>query len=412
MKKIIAILMALSLVFCLAACGGNESKNDTTKKGGEEVSVEPVAKSDIKVGFIFLHDENSTYDKNFLDAAKAACENLGVDYLLKTNIPESDDCYQAAADLVDNGCNVIFADSFGHEDYMIQAAKEFKDVQFCHATGTKAHTEGLANYHNAFASIYEGRYLAGIAAGMKLNAMIEAGDITPEEAIIGYVGAFTYAEVISGYTSFFLGARSVCESATMKVQFTGSWYDETGEKEAAQKLINAGCALISQHADSMGAPTACENAGVPNVSYNGSTKSVGPNTYIISSRINWTPYFEHMINCVIEGKDIGADYTGSIATGSVELIDLNGDVAAEGTQAAIDEAKAAFEAGTLHVFDTATFTVEGKALDSYQADVNSDEAYTPDTEVISEGYFHESEFRSAPYFDLRIDGIELLNDAY
>ncbi len=411
MKKILAILMVLSLVFCLAACGGNTDTKDSTK-GGENVSAEPVEKSDIKVGFIFLHDENSTYDKNFLDAAKSACENLGVDYLLKTNIPESDDCYQAAADLVDNGCNVIFADSFGHEDYMIQAAKEFKDVQFCHATGTKAHTESLANYHNAFASIYEGRYLAGIAAGMKLNAMIEAGDIAPEEAIIGYVGAFTYAEVISGYTSFFLGARSVCESATMKVQFTGSWYDETGEKEAAQKLINAGCVLISQHADSMGAPTACENAGIPNVSYNGSTKSVGPNTYIISSRINWTPYFEHMINCVIEGKDIGADYTGSIATGSVELIDLNGDVAAEGTQAAIDEAKAAFEAGTLHVFDTATFTVDGKALDSYKADVDSDEAYTPDTEVISDGYFHESEFRSAPYFDLRIDGIELLNDAY
>lgn len=412
MKKIIAILMALSLIFCLAACGGNENNNGTTKKGGEEVSVEPVAKSDIKVGFIFLHDENSTYDKNFLDAAKVACEKLGVEYLLKTNIPESDDCYQAAADLVDNGCNIIFADSFGHEDYMIQAAKEFKDVQFCHATGTKAHTEGLANYHNAFASIYEGRYLAGIAAGKKLNAMIEAGDITPEEAVIGYVGAFTYAEVISGYTSFFLGARSVCESATMKVQFTGSWYDETSEKEAAQKLINAGCVLISQHADSMGAPTACENAGVPNVSYNGSTKSVGPKTFIISSRINWAPYFEHMINCVIEGKDIGADYTGTIATGSVELIDLNGDVAAEGTQEAIDEAKAAFEAGTLHVFDTATFEVEGKTLDSYKADVDSDEAYTPDTEVISDGYFHESEFRSAPYFDLRIDGIELLNDAY
>ena len=295
---------------------------------------------------------------------------------------------------------------------MIQAAKEFPDVQFCHSTGTKAHTENLANYHNAFASIYEGRYLAGIVAGMKLNEMIEAGQFTADEAKIGYVGAFTYAEVISGYTSFFLGARSVCPTATMEVTFTGSWYDETAEKEGAQKLINNGCKLISQHADSMGAPTACEQAGVPNISYNGSTVSACPNTFIVSSRINWAPYFEYIVNCYLNGEEIAADWCKGITEGSVELSEINTAVAAEGTAEAIAEAEKKLADGTLHVFDTTTFTVNGETLNSYMADVDTDADYTPDTEVVSDGYFHESEMRSAPYFNVSIDGITTLNSAF
>lgn len=415
MKKLLALLLALTMALSLAACGGNEQTNEPSDQDGTNETQESGGDEapDIKVGFIFLHDENSTYDLNFINGAKAACEALGItDYVLKTNVPEGQECYDAAADLADDGCDIVFADSFGHEDFMIQAAKDFPEVQFCHATGTKAHTEGLDNYHNAFASIYEGRYLAGIAAGLKLNEMIESGEITADQAKIGYVGAFTYAEVVSGYTSFFLGARSVCPSATMEVTFTGSWYDETAEKEGAQKLINNGCVLISQHADSMGAPTACETAGVPNVSYNGSTQDACPNTYIVSSRIDWEPYFEYMINCVLDGEAIAADWTGTLATGSVVLTELNTNVAAEGTQEAIDEAAAALEAGTLHVFDTSTFTVGGETLTSYMADVDTDPDYTPDTEAISDGYFHESEYRSAPYFDLRIDGITLLDEAF
>lgn len=401
MKRIIAMLLVVMLVCgALAACGGSSDKKSDDKK------------SDFKAGFIFLHDENSTYDNNFIEAAQKACDNLGVECIIKTNIPESNDCKEAALDLVDQGCGFVFADSFGHEDFMIEAAKDNPEVQFAHATGTKAHTEGLDNYHNAFASIYEGRYLAGVAAGMKLKEMIDAGTIKEDEAKIGYVGAFTYAEVVSGYTSFFLGARSIVPSATMEVQFTGSWYDETAEKEAATTLINNKCVLISQHADSMGAPTACEDAGVPNVSYNGSTISVGPKTYIISSKIDWTPYLEYAIKATMDGEKIDADWTGTLATGSVALTDLNADVAADGTAEKIEEVKKGLEDGSIHVFDTAAFTVDGKNLDSYKADVDTDEAFTPDTEVISDGYFHESEYRSAPYFDIRIDGIKLLNEKY
>ena len=407
MKKFFALLLSLTMILALTACGGSKSE-DTTPADSD--TQEPA--SDFKVGFITLHDENSTYDLNFINAAKAACEKLGVEYTLITNVPEGQECYDKAAELADAGCNIIFADSFGHEDYMIQAAKEFPNVQFCHSTGTKAHTEGLDNYHNTFASTFEGLYLPGIAAGMKLNEMIDSGKITADQAKIGYVGAFTYAEVISGYTSFFLGARSVCPSASMEVTFTGSWYDETAEKEGANKLIADGCVLISQHADSMGAPTACETAGIPNVSYNGSTESVGPNTYIVSSRIDWEPYYEYAITAAMNGDPIDTDWTGTLATGSVVLTDLNANVAAEGTQEAIDTAKAELEAGTRQVFDVTTFTVDGQQVESYQADVDTDANYTPDTEVVENGAFQESKFRSAPYFDLRIDGITLLDEAY
>ena len=405
-KKLLSITLAALMVLSFAAvftgCG---SDNSSSSSSGESSGK---SAESLKFGFIYLHDENSTYDNNFLTAAKEACEKMGVEMINKTNIDESDACKEAALDLVDQGCDIIFANSFGHEDFMIEVAKANPDVQFLHATGTKAHTEKLDNFHNAFASIYEGRYLAGVAAGMKINEMIEAGKFTKDEAKMGYVGAHPYAEVKSVYTSFYLGAKSVCPTVTMEVKFTGSWYDETLEKEAANKLISDGCVLISQHADSMGAPTACESAKVPNVSYNGSTVKACPNTFIVSSKINWAPYFEYAIKCVQEGKAIDTDWTGTVATGSVELTEVNEKAAAKGTQEAIDAAKADLESGKIKVFDTANFTVKGETLKSYMADVDTDAEFKGDTEVIKDGAFEESKYRSAPYFDLDIDGISVI----
>ena len=403
-KKFIALLVCLTMAMIpvLASCGGGGGSSDS----GDD--------SEFKVALICLHDENSTYDLNFINGFKEAMGELGLSedqYMIKTGVPEGQECYDAAAELADAGCKLIFSDSFGHQDYMLQAAQEFPDVQFVSCTGDKALVAGQDNYHNAFAAIYEGRYLAGVAAGMKLNELKEAGKLKGDTPKMGYVGAFTYAEVISGYTSFFLGAKSVCPDVTMDVTFTGSWYDETAEKEAANKLIQGGADLISQHADSFGAPTACENAGVPNVSYNGSTKDAGPNTYIISSRINWAPFFKYAAEAVQKGEAFDTNWTGTIATGSVELTELNEDVAAEGTAAKLDEVKAGLNSGDIHVFDTSTFTYEGgKTLDdSYMADVEADDAYEPDTKVVSDGYFHESEYRSAPYFSIQIDDIKLLD---
>ena len=400
--KLMAMFMALAMLSTAAGCG-NKAADDAENADAQTVK-------DVKVGFIFLHDENSTYDKNFMDAANAAKEKLGLtddQVMFKTNIPETAECYEAAADLADAGCDLIFADSFGHEDFMIQAAKEFTDVTFAHATGTKAHTENLPNFYNAFASIYEGRYLAGVAAGLKLNEMIEKGDITAEQAKMGYVGAYPYAEVKSGYTSFYLGAKSVCPTATMDVKFTNSWFDIAAEKETANALIAGGCVLMSQHADSEGAPKACEEAGVPNVAYNLDTREWGPNTALVSSKINWEPYFEHLITSVANGTAIEQDFCKGFADDVVQVFGLNDKVAAAGTQEKLEEVKAKLISGEIKVFDTATFTVGGKTVTEYKADVDSDAAFTPDTDVVSDGYFHESEMRSAPYFDLDIDGITL-----
>lgn len=406
--KILAILLALVFVFSFAACGKKDATDNgetTTAPAGNAGNIDY---SNIKFGLICLHDENSTYDNNFISALKEVQKELGLSddqVLIKTNIPETDACLNAAEELIDEGCNIIFADSFGHETYILQAAQENPDVQFCHATGTHAHNANVPNFHNAFASIYEGRYLAGVAAGLKIKEMIDAGDITADQAKLGYVGAFPYAEVKSGYTSFFLGVRSIVETATMEVVYTNSWFDIALEREAALKLINDGCVLISQHADSEGAPKACEEKNVPNVAYNINTASIAPNTALVSSRINWAPYYKLVIDAVAKGESFDADWTGTIATGSVELLELNAAVAAEGTQAKLDEVKAQFEAGTLHVYDTDTFTVKGEKLDTYLADVDDDGTFTGETEAVSDGYFHESEYRSAPYFDLLIDGI-------
>lgn len=423
MKKGIALLLALVMTVSMVGCGSGSSS--TQKESGSDEDkvlsieetektvpdeMEAVDKADFKIGLICLHDENSTYDNNFIQAMKDAVNELGLDpdtqMMIKTNITEDSACYEAAAQLADAGCNIVFADSFGHESYILQAATEYPDVQFCHATGTKAQTQLQSNFHNAFASIYEGRYLAGVAAGMKLNEMIANNEITEDQAVMGYVGAFNYAEVVSGMTSFYLGAKSVCPSVTMKVTYTQSWFDIAKEKEAALNLIGKGCVLISQHADSEGAPKACEERGVPNVAYNISTISMGPNTALISSKIDWTPYFKMIMETAFEGGSIPSDYCGSLKTGSVALTELNTAVAAEGTQAKLDEVKQQLIDGTLQVFDTNNFTVNGEKLDSYLADIVDLGDYVADSEAIVDGVFTESSKRSAPYFDIKyIDGI-------
>lgn len=426
MKKLLTIVMALILVVVAGvSCGGNT--NSESKQDGK-----------LKVGLLALHDSNSTYDKNFIDAFNAACAAKGVEAVIKTNIEEGENCKTEALNLVDDGCKLVFADSFGHEPYLREAAATATGVQFCHATGTTAQTDkSLSNFHNAFASIYEGRYIAGYAAGLKLVEMYNANNAIAKDGVInvGYVGAYPYAEVKSGYTSWLLGLRKAFYESVnnvtvnMIVEFTNSWYDETAEMNAANVLIEKGCAIISQHADSWGAPTACEAKNVPNVSYNGSTVSKCPKTFIISSRINWQPYFEYIIDCVLNNKVIDADWTGDLgetfASGSVCLTELGKQAPAAGTQAKIEEVAKQLKAGTIKVFDVSTFTLSknySEMTNQYPAltDVTIDEnkhlasAKQNGVQVIKEAngikYFDEScveTNRSAPYFDIDIDGITL-----
>lgn len=401
MKKLLALclagLLAVAGISVFAGC----SEDDGT----------------VKVGFIALHDKNSTYDKNFIEAIEQVCKEKNVTLDLRTGIPEDDTCYQTACELADDGCDVIFADSFSHEKFVVRAAKEYPEVQFCHATGVTGHTGEVKNFHNAFASIYEGRYLAGVAAGMKLAEMKDNNELTAANydsgvlgqgnIKIGYVGAYPYAEVFSGYTAFYLGAKSIVENLIMDVEFTGSWNDQTKEKETATTLITNGAALISQHADSLGAPSACEAKGVPNVAYNGNTSETCPETYLVATRINWVPYFEYMIDCVLEGEEIDYDWCGTLATGSV-VVESLGKNAAEGTQAKLDEVKAKLMSGELQVFDCSKFTVGGQTISSALADIDGDQ--TAETQVVEDGIYYESKLRSAPYFDLKIDGINAHTD--
>lgn len=369
----------------------------------------------LKVGLILLTPANiSTYDANFREAFEAAKEKLGFQAVIREGIPEGAECKEVAEQMADQGCDIVFADSFGHEDYMIEAAKSHPNTMFCHATGVKAANvakEGTTNFYNAFASIYEGRYLAGVAAGLKIKEACN-GNPTADDSKLGYVGAFTYAEVMSGYTSFFLGAKSILPEATMEVTFTGSWHDPNKEKTAAENLIARGAKLVSQHADSYGAPNACEEHRIPNVSYNGSTLDQCPNTFLVSSKINWQPYFEHIVDCRLNNKQLERDYVGTFANGSVQLSEFSANCAA-GTAEKVNQVKDQLVNGTLHVFDTSKFTVRGAA--PTEASVRPGSATwgdAPNQAFLAGGYYHESEFRSAPSFDVEIDGITLLDREY
>lgn len=403
MKKVLSILLTMGLtVSMLAGCGSDaESGNATTAASGTEA----VGSSDIKVGIMYIGDENEGYTAAHMAGIDAMMETLGLSdaqVIEKTLVPEDESCYDAAVDLAEQGCSIIFGNSFGFESYMLQAAAEYPDIQFCHATGYQAASSGLANMHNYFTAVYESRYVSGVVAGLKLNEMIADGTITEAQAKVGYVGAFPYAEVISGFTSFYLGAKSVCPSVTMEVQYTNSWADMSGEAEVATKLIDDGCVLISQHADTTGAPSACETKGVPCVGYNVDMISVAPNSALTSASIDWTPYYTHAVECVMNGDAIETDWCQGYADGAVRITDLNDATIAEGTADKVAEVEAALKDGSLHVFDTANMTVNGSSLEDLIAQGGDYEKYAA---YVSDGYYHESELASAPAFDLIIDGI-------
>lgn len=400
MKKTLSVLLiALLALSCVFAGAAKEE-----------------AKAATKVGFVVIADENDQgYTYNFMRGMNAALDKLkaegyNIDLQVKRHINEDAGCVDANRELAADGCGLIFNNSYGFEPYMLQAAAEFPEVYFIGCTNCGSQIDGSDKTGNAFASIYEGRYVAGIAAGMKLQEMINNKTIKPEEAVIGYVGAFSFAEVISGMTGFYLGARSVCPSATMMVQFVGSWSDPTLEAEAAQTLIDKGAKLISQHSDNTTPATTAQKAGVFHVGYNNDMSNVAPKASLISTRIDWTRYFYETIKAYADGKGLYAEeFCGTLAEGDVVLTDLNKAIAAPGTQEAMDKAIAAFKAGTLHVFDLSTFTVGGKQATN--ADLYDSFAAVQGN-AVSNGYFHESELQSAPYFVGQVDGITWLNAMY
>ena len=408
MKKIITFLIVLSLVFVFAACNTDASDEK--------------ADSDVKIGVILVHDENTGYDFAHIEGIKAAAAAVGISedqIIWKYNISEDENCYDTATDLVEQGCTSIFSDSFGHQSHMQQAASENPDVTFVSMTGDTANLAGLDNFKNAFNLTYESRYVSGVVAGMKLAELVANGEVEDKNMDadgnikLGYVGAYPYAEVVSGFTGFYLGVQSVVENVVMDVFYTGSWYDPTAEAEAANAFAASGCIILSQHADSTGAPSACEalldsGTTIYCVGYNVDMLSVAPKAALTSAQNDWSVYYTYAFNCLLNGEEIATDWAQGYNEGAV-MISALGESCAAGTAEKVAEAEAALKDGSLNVFDTSSFTVGGETVSTYMA-IDTDGDWVGDTgEAISDGVFHESTLRSAPYFGLRIDGITEIN---
>lgn len=358
-----------------------------------------------KVGVIYIGDENEGYTEAHMKGVQEMKTTLGLtdaQVIEKKGIPEDEKCYDAAIDLAEQGCNYIIATSFGHESYLIQAAKEYPKIVFAHATGYQAAMTGLKNIHNFMPSVYQSRYVSGIVAGLKLNEMISSGKISAADAKIGYVGAYPYAEVVSGYTSFFLGVRSVCPSATMEVRYTNSWADMTLEKETAEALIANKCVLISQHADTTGAPTACEAHGVPCVGYNVDMTSVAPNAALTSAALNWGAFYAMSAKAVMNGESFDVDWSKGYSDNAVYITPINTKVATSDAVAKTNAAIEGIKNGSIKVFDTKSFTVGGKSIETLIAEGGDFAKYA---QYVSNGAFNEQNGFAAPAFDLRIDGI-------
>ena len=433
MKKFLALLLTLVMALSLVACGssGEENTGDTTDDSTTEETGGGAA--DVKIGLICVRDIDSGYDAAHIEGLTTACEELGItanaddpansQVIFRYNIPEDETCYDAAVDLAEEGCNIIFSDSYGHQMYMQQAATDYPDVTFVACTGDLAANSGLDNYKNIFPYTYESRYVSGVVAGMKLKELMDAGTVT--DPYVGYVGAFPYAEVVCGYTAFLLGIQSQVPEAHMDVQYTNSWYDPVAEGEAANALMARGCVIIGQHADSTGAPSAVQaqkDAGsvVYSVGYNIDMLSVAPTAALTSAQNNWSVLYRDTLEKFINGEEIPVDFAVGASEDAVMISKL-GPECAEGTQEAVDAAWAGIKDGSLKVFDTSKFTCQPSTDGSYQVDadghvtsafgLDSDGDYVNDTgEAIVDGAFQESVLRSAPYFSLRIDGITELNN--
>ena len=427
-KRVLALLLALTMTLALAACGsnGDDGKDKTDAPpvdtqqpaGGDEQSDAPAERKSVKVGLICIGDENDQgYTYNFIRGKEAATEALAasgidVEWVVKWNIGEDTGCEDANIELAEEGCQLIINNSFGFEPFMLKVAPDYPEIEFIACTNQASWGDDLDNTHNAFANIYEGRYLAGVVAGMKLQQMIDEGTITADQAVIGYVGAFSFAEVISGFTSYYLGAKSVCPSVTMKVQFVGSWSDATEEANAASALADMGCVMISQHSDNTTPATTAQSKGVFHTGYNNDMTSVAPEASLIGTRINWAPYFEYVIGSVANGGSFDQDWCHGMEMNAVVMTDLNEAIAAPGTAEKLAEVEDQLRSGKLQVFDTSTFTIGGEELKNAFA-LDTDGDFAPDSEeAVFDGAFHESHFQSAPYFALRIDGIEWVNEAW
>ncbi len=322
-------------------------------------------KQHAKIGFIYDGDASTPYSANFIRAVsqlKTEYEDK-IEVIEKFNVP-NDACGDVIDDLVKDGCDIIFTNSYGYGETAKKMAEKYSDVQFCEATCDNANSEPkLSNYHTFMGEIYQGRYISGIAAGARLKEMINTGVINEKQAVVGFVAAYPVAEVISGYTAFLLGVRSQCPNAVMRVKYINSWEGYSIEKQAAEQLIDEGCVMISHHSNTIGSAIACQEANKPypvyHIGYNQDMMSVAPTSALVSCRIDWSKYIFSAVEAVlnkgkiesyVDGTINGYDASGGFKEGWVKMLEINAAVCADDTEKLVNDAIKDMSKGKTHVF--------------------------------------------------------------
>ncbi len=347
MKKLLALMLAVVMISTalLAGCGASSSGDNSAASTDSSAASTSAANDSaagakaVKAGFIYIGpigDGGYTYahDQGRLFLEKEL-GTKGVTTTFLENVAEDASSEKAMKDLIDQGCNVIFATSFGYMEYVDKVAKEYPNVKFFHCSGYMSNDTNFVNY---FGRIEQTRYLSGIAAGLKTKS-----------GKIGYVAAKQIPEVIRGVNAFTLGVQSVNPTATVNVKWTDTWYDPTLEKNAATALLNDGCDVIAQHQDTTGPQVAAEEKNAFAIGYNSDSSKAAPKAYITAPIWNWGVYYVDQVQKILDGTWKAENYWGGLKEGVVDLAPLT-ENAAPGTKEKVEDIKAKILDGSFNVF--------------------------------------------------------------
>lgn len=399
MRRFVAICVVLLLMTCfLSACAPSEKVNVDFKIG---VVYSGNAEDPITATFMSeIDDLIKTYEIKEENVIEKVCK------------ADEFESFNVIWDLVEQKCELVIACDPMLEDYMVQAAMENPKVQFCTYRGTQAKDSPLENVHTFSVGEFESKYLAGVVAGLKFNELLDNGEITTTETKIGYIGGLQSTQAISNYSALYLGAKSVCPSVTMDVQYSGKEESAVLEENSARALIANGAKIIAQESLLNGAAKVCEEY---NIYYIGNTltdSSIAPDFSLTSTSCNWSSYFEYAVKCVAKKEMIDKTWCKGVGDDAVCITDINEKAldkdSYENAKTKTEDIIKSLSDGLLHVFDTSTWTVDGKKIESTVSDELSGE-YMGVEYISDKGYFMEGEINSSPAFAFKIDGIAVLN---
>lgn len=406
MKRYIAII--LSVLLMIQACGCSTARDlfpeNTASRGDGQTTA--IDEEGLKVGFLFPSNNDATDTASHVEGIRKMQVETGLSdaqVIIKKNVGK-DNCASEIDGLVEKGCNLIFACDKTFEQDVIDAASRYPEVQFCQEDGKKAKKSGLDNMHNFYVRLYEAYYAAGVAAGMKLNDMLNHGSISSSNCVIGFVADEESPENISCLNAFYLGVGNVCSQASMLVRYVDSRgvYDDDGE--AAKQLVKAGVGMMCQHTYTTAVAAVCAENDIPVVGNEVNIINAAPKEAITSAVADWSVYYIYAVNCVINGEAIDVDWCEGYEDGAVTLTQLNDTILVDGTVERLKEVEKNLRNGKEKVFDTEDMTIGG---DNLKELAETDKDYKKYKNLVSNGEFKESSKRSAPTMDFLVDGVEV-----